>query len=76
MRPLRTIGDASSALLDDISTACRRQPHWMHAGRLVLTAFETGGADDVQAATDALLEALVAEGWMSYANDRRHKADS
>lgn len=69
MRPLQTIRDASSALLDDISTACRRQPHWMLAGQLVLIASETGAADDVRAANDALLEALVVEGWMSYANE-------
>ena len=74
MRPMQTIRDASAALLDDISTACRRQPHWMQAGRLVLIAAETGTPDNVQAATDALLEALVAEGWMNYANDGRHRA--
>jgi hypothetical protein len=71
MRPLQTIRDASSALLEDISTACRRQPHWMHAGRLVLIASETGLPHDIQAATDALLEALIAEGWMSYADGGR-----
>ena len=70
VRPLQTLRDASSALLDDISSKCRRQPHWMHAGRLVLIASETGAPDDVQAATDALLNALVTEGWMSYANDK------
>lgn len=70
MRPLQTLRDASSALLDDIPAKCRRQPHWLHAGRLVLIASETGGADDVLAATDALLNALVVEGWMNYTNDK------
>ncbi|MEZ5785135.1 MAG: hypothetical protein R3D62_01315 [Xanthobacteraceae bacterium] len=73
VRPLQTLRDASSALLDDISSKCRRQPHWMRAGRLVLIACETVAADDVQAATDALLNALVTEGWMSYANDKPRK---
>jgi hypothetical protein len=75
MRPLQTLRDASSALLDDISSTCRRQPHWLHAGRLVLVASETGALDDVHAATDALLDALITEGWMSYANDRPRKAE-
>lgn len=70
MRPLQTLRDASSALLDDLSSKCRHQPHWLHAGRLVLFASETGAPDDIQAATDALLNALVTEGWMSYVNDK------
>lgn len=70
MRALQTLGDASSALLDDITSKCRHQPHWLHAVRLVLVASENGAPAAIQAATDALLNALVVEGWMRYANDR------
>lgn len=65
MRPMATLVDANRAILDDVPTHARRQEHWIQAKRAVLAAAETGSAQDVQAATDALLNAVMSEGWMS-----------
>lgn len=67
MRPMRTLIDANRALLDDLPFGCRRRPHWAAFGRLLLIAADTASIIDVRLATDALVRALEAEGWMTRA---------
>ena len=62
---LRTLRDANYALLDDLGAQCRYRGHWSARGRLLLAAANRGGRLDVMLATDALVMALKAEGWMT-----------
>jgi hypothetical protein len=68
MRPMRTLIDANRAFLDDLPFGCRRRPHWAAFGRLLLIASDTASTIDVRLATDALVRALEAEGWMTRAH--------
>jgi hypothetical protein len=65
VRQLRTLLDARSALVQDLPAGGTRRPHWLAAGLQVVAASESGSDEDISAATDALLAALEAEGWMS-----------
>lgn len=63
--PLKTLGDANRAFLE-LPFRARRKPHWAIVGRLLLAASESGDAIDIRWVTDALVQALEAEGWMSH----------
>jgi hypothetical protein len=65
MRPMRTLRDVNRALLDDLSFRTRRQRHWSAVGRLLLGAAVTATRIDLLLATDTLVAALDAEGWMT-----------
>jgi hypothetical protein len=56
--------DANRALTTDLGFTLLKQPHWRHAGQLLVRAEETGAAGDIRAATDAIYSALKQEGWM------------
>ena len=62
---MATLIDAYHGLTKDIPWPTRKQPRWLHAGMLLVTAAETGTAEDIFAATDALLAAVEHEGWMN-----------
>jgi hypothetical protein len=49
----------------DLPPGTTKQPHWLNAGLLVVAASETGKQTDIRDATDALIEALEVEGWLS-----------
>jgi len=58
------------------SSACRRlpqgflkHPHWLRAGKALVTAAETGQSSDVECAYDAIVAALDEEGWLSIAEN-------
>ena len=65
MRQLRSLEDARSALINDLPADRKKAPHWLQAGLLVVEASESGAAADIAAATEALVKALDAEGWMT-----------
>lgn len=65
MRPMETLLDANRALLDDLSPAIRRRPHWVAVKRLLLAAATSAEPVDIRLATDGLVRALEAEGWMT-----------
>jgi hypothetical protein len=67
VRQLKTLEDARSALINDVPADCKKTPHWLQAGMLVVEAGESGTPGDVAAATEALVSALAAEGWLSHA---------
>jgi hypothetical protein len=66
MRPMETLLDANRAMLDDVPVEDRTQAHWIRAKRAILKAAETASDQDVRKATDALLNAIIAEGWMTH----------
>jgi hypothetical protein len=65
MRRLTTLADVRSAMVHDLPRGTTKLPHWLHAGMLIVAASETGEAADIRVATDALIEALDLEGWLS-----------
>jgi hypothetical protein len=65
VRQMQTLHDARSAMVHDLPPGSTKRPHWLHAGQRVVAASESGSEEDVRVATDALLAALEAEGWMS-----------
>lgn len=65
MRPMATLLDANRAILDEVPAEDRTQAHWVRAKRAILKAAETATDRDVRTATDALMNALIAEGWMT-----------
>jgi hypothetical protein len=65
MRSMETLLDANHALSKDLPMAFLRLPHWYDAGKLVLAAAESGHEMDIEDATDKLLKAVEAEGWMT-----------
>jgi hypothetical protein len=65
MRPMATLLDANRAILDEVPAEDRTQAHWVRAKRAILRAAETAADHDVRTATDALMNALIAEGWMN-----------
>jgi hypothetical protein len=65
MRPMRTLADVNQALLDDLPHKIRHQPRWQLIARLVLAAARTASPLAQRIATDALLQAVEAEGWMT-----------
>jgi hypothetical protein len=65
MRRMETLLDANRALSKDLGFTFLKQPHWRHAGQLLLKAADTGAADDIRAATNAVYSAIEREGWMS-----------
>jgi hypothetical protein len=67
MRRLTTLADVRSAMVHDLPPGGTRRPHWLHAGMLIVAASESGDVNDVRVATDALIEALDIEGWLSVA---------
>lgn len=66
MRRMETLIDANHALTNDVPRDVRKQKHWLRAGALVVEAAETGTAESIRFATEALVEALELEGWMSH----------
>jgi hypothetical protein len=67
IRRLATLADVRDAMVHDLPPGTTRQPHWLRTGLLVVAASESGSADDIRAATDALIEVLDSEGWLSAA---------
>jgi hypothetical protein len=62
-----TLADVRSAMVYDLAPGTTKQPHWLNAGLLVVAASESGKQSDIRDATDALIEALEVEGWLSAA---------
>jgi len=71
MRRLTTLADVRTSMVHDLPPGTTKQPHWLHAGLLIVAASESGSAEDIHIATDALIEALDTEGWLSVAPKQR-----
>ncbi len=64
LRPLETLLDASRAMMQDLSSGDRRKPFWRDAGWAVVEAVDRDSYASVARATECLVTALDAEGWM------------
>jgi hypothetical protein len=64
---MQTLLDANRAMSKDLPFGYLRRRHWLTAGEAVVNAAETGTEKDIKIATDGLLNALEAEGWMTRA---------
>ena len=67
MRRLTTLADVRTSMVHDLPPGATKLPHWLRAGMLIVAASESGSAADIRTATDALIEALDVEGWLSVA---------
>jgi hypothetical protein len=69
MRRLATLDDVRSAMVHDLPPGSTKKPHWLRAGQLVVAAVEDGSASprELREVTEALVEALDAEGWLNAA---------
>ena len=65
MRGMETLLDANRAISEDLPRGYTKRHHWFSAGMLLVRASYTGSATDIQKATDAVVNALEREGWMS-----------
>jgi hypothetical protein len=45
----------------------QKRPHWLRAGKALVTAAESGQSSDVERAYEAIVAALDEEGWLSLA---------
>jgi hypothetical protein len=64
MRRMETLLDANRALAQDLPRALFKKPYWLHVGKLLVLAAETGRPADIQEATENLLEVIDRQGWM------------
>jgi hypothetical protein len=62
---LVTLADVRTGMVYDLPRGSTRQPHWLQAGLLLVAASESGSATDIRRATEALIDALEIEGWLS-----------
>ncbi len=69
MRRLTTLDDVRSAMVHDLPLGSTKKPHWLRAGQMVVAAAEDGWASpaELRDITEALVDALDAEGWMDAA---------
>jgi hypothetical protein len=64
LRVMDTLLDASRAMTQDLPGGHLKRPHWLQAGQAVFRAADTGSPSDIEVATELLLIALEAHGWM------------
>ncbi|HYH40563.1 MAG TPA: hypothetical protein VD867_01150 [Burkholderiales bacterium] len=69
LRQLTTLADARSALIEDLPIDRKKTPHWLDAGLRLVEAGESGDPDAIETATEALVQALDAEGWLARQTD-------
>jgi hypothetical protein len=64
-----TLIDANRSLVGELPPGYLKRPHWLRAGKALVTAAETGQSSDVERAYEALVAALDEEGWLSVAEN-------
>jgi hypothetical protein len=62
-----TLIDADRALVGELPQGYLKRPHWLRAGKALVTAAETGQSSDVECAYEAIVAALDEEAWLSIA---------
>jgi len=56
--------DANRALIDKLPKGYLKRSHWLRAGQTLVTAAQTGEPQDIELASEAIVDALVREGWL------------
>jgi hypothetical protein len=64
-----TLIDANRSLVGELPQGYLKRPHWLRAGKALVTAAETGESSDVECAYEAIVAALDEEGWLSIAEN-------
>jgi hypothetical protein len=67
VRSMDTLLDANHALSQDLPKGYLKRRHWLDAGKIVVEAAETGAIPIIREATEKLVSAIEAEGWMDRA---------
>jgi hypothetical protein len=65
VRQIRTLMDANHAIANDLPRPVMKKRPWLRAGWVVISAANSGRPEDIEAAAEALVNALDAEGWMT-----------
>ena len=65
LRSLDTLLQAKQAILEDLPKGYMKRPHWRAAGWAILRAADSGTDEEIKRASDVLLQAATAEGWMT-----------
>jgi len=68
MPQMSSLVDARGAFLE-LPQRFLRRPHWLRAGKALLTASQTGRLIDIQWAFDTLVAAVDEEGWFDLGGD-------
>jgi hypothetical protein len=71
LRRMETLLDANQAVLNDLPKGFLKRPYWRVAAQLLALASETGSERDIREVTEALLDAVEREGWMTRATPVR-----
>jgi hypothetical protein len=56
--------DANRALIDKLPKGYLKRSHWLRAGQTLVPAAQTGEHQDIELAFEAIVDALVREGWL------------
>lgn len=56
--------DANRALIGELPQGYLKRAHWLRAGRALVTAAKTGASRDIEWAYEAIVAALIKEGWL------------
>jgi hypothetical protein len=67
MRSMQTLLEANEALIRDLPAGWLHREHWRDAAQLLVKAAKTGDDADIHQATEELVRAIEAEGWMTRA---------
>ena len=70
MRRMETLLDANRSLTQDLPRGYLRRPNWLVVGQTLVRAAETGSNAIIREATENLVAAIEAEGWMDTAAKR------
>jgi len=65
MRSMETLLDANHALSKDLPSGYLRRRNWLEIGKILVESAETGANPIIREATEKLLAAIEAEGWMT-----------
>ena len=65
LRKMVRLHDAKQALIADLPQGYLKRVHWLKAGHALLAAAETGARRDIECAFEALVFAIVEEGWFT-----------
>ena len=64
LRKMVTLHDVQQALIAEMPPGYLKRPHWLKAGKALVTAAETGRPRDVGLTFEAIVAALDEEGWL------------
>ena len=73
LRKMVRLRDAQQALIADLPPGFLRRAQWLKAGKALVTAADTGDAEDINWAFEAIVAAVAEEGWFTRTMTNPHK---